>query len=57
MGKKRPEVQITVINRNKYGEIFDPANYVVPYKGNEHIYAWFEDYARRHMNDKSNVSV
>ena len=51
--RKRDDVKPRVINRNKYGEIFDPKTYVVPYEGNEHIYARLAE-IRRSIDAKKN---
>lgn len=48
---------IEVININKNGEIFDPKNYVVPYKGNEHIYARLLEIRRESNARKAAHSV
>lgn len=37
--KKFDPSTVKVTNINKYGEVFDPKTYKVPYEGNEHIYA------------------
>lgn len=45
-GRRKPAAPAVVININKRGEVFDPATYSVPYKGNEAVYDRLEEIFR-----------
>lgn len=49
MRKKQP---YTVININKYGEVFDPSTYLVKRSENPELYEFLAQVGRKHMAEK-----